>query len=430
MSSRQTRRSMYPAEADERASDDDVDLALASLLQNWLVLGFLEDICQVAISMSYLTRFDNVGVASVNTRNLPFLLYAQKLRISKLPLVERSRYLIRAQDIVASHQDIVEALVESLNLQIAPYAGAEDEEVEAALGAFPRLLNDVLTLATKISEITVYSLNNSRVSDDEDPAVSYSRPLQELAPKNQLLEAGFCPTFFEQQNFKTLSASHWLAWWGESTGISKLENHGECEEELCALENFTESNSQHSDSCDKRLCVAVKPSLSDVMTAISAGAFPLMQITNRADKALALSVKQVANLKPVKYIAISHVWRHGLGSTSEHGLPCCRIRSLWEDLTKSRVCEGGEGQDAQASPFFWIDSLCIPASPEQRKIAIQGINQIFRESSEVLVIDKNLTSIKKPGATAETLLAATVCSGWQTRCVDSRTLSIRNCKPR
>ena len=175
----------------------------------------------------------------------------------------------------------------------------------------------------------------------------------------------------------------------------------------------------HRPSCSGLQCSQIKPSLSDINAAIDAGEVPLVQVhlEARSGTLIRLSIHRCTESKPLEYVTISHVWRHGLGSTSEAGLWQCQLHALWRILCMSRLYDNRQANDELVSPLFWIDSLCIPASPKHRKVAIESINAVFRNSSEVLVVDLNLLSLNVRSVNQETALAAFICCAWQTRYV-------------
>ena len=78
------------------------------------------------------------------------------------------------------------------------------------------------------------------------------------------------------------------------------------------------------------------------------------------------------------YLAISHVWADGLGSTSEAGLPRCQVERL-AALARSLVPESGA---------FWIDSLCVPRASDLRKTAIKAMGRTYKDAFAVLVLDQ------------------------------------------
>lgn len=87
------------------------------------------------------------------------------------------------------------------------------------------------------------------------------------------------------------------------------------------------------------------------------------------------------------YVAISHVWADGLGSSS-NSLPRCQLRRLSrlvQDLypyRRSDIC-------------FWIDTLACPVSPRESKImALELMGQTYKDAHKVVVLDESLTCLE------------------------------------
>ncbi|EIW56617.1 uncharacterized protein TRAVEDRAFT_87268, partial [Trametes versicolor FP-101664 SS1] len=105
------------------------------------------------------------------------------------------------------------------------------------------------------------------------------------------------------------------------------------------------------------------------------------------------------------YVAISHVWADGMGSTTEDGLPACVVKRI-ASLVQGLHPETGA---------FWMDSLCVPDSRDVRKRAIKLMTQTYRDAASVLVIDNCIRaqcSEKKPWD--ENLFGIST-SGWTRR---------------
>jgi hypothetical protein len=103
------------------------------------------------------------------------------------------------------------------------------------------------------------------------------------------------------------------------------------------------------------------------------------------------------------YVAISHVWADGLGSTTEEGLPLCQIKRL-SAITRELVPDGA----------FWIDSLCVPAVRDMRNRAIGLMAQTYKDAAVVLVIDSGIRSTSISASREEKLLRV-LSSGWMQR---------------
>ncbi len=89
------------------------------------------------------------------------------------------------------------------------------------------------------------------------------------------------------------------------------------------------------------------------------------------------------------FVAISHVWADGLGSTAELvGLvPTCQVARI-ANLARLLVSDGA----------FWIDSLCVSDSKALRNRAIRLMAATYRQAERVLVLDATIwqLAIKTP----------------------------------
>ncbi|KAK9793520.1 hypothetical protein SCARD494_06104 [Seiridium cardinale] len=108
-------------------------------------------------------------------------------------------------------------------------------------------------------------------------------------------------------------------------------------------------------------------------------------------------VRNQGSRPSIRYVAISHVWRGGLGNPSMNSLPACqlgRIQDLVNRLYGSRD-----------SPVpLWIDTLCVPLPPGNRRLAIQNMKAVYQNADKVLVLDTFLESSKLSANATENLM--------------------------
>jgi Heterokaryon incompatibility protein (HET) len=83
------------------------------------------------------------------------------------------------------------------------------------------------------------------------------------------------------------------------------------------------------------------------------------------------------------FVAISHVWSHGLGNPSSNALPVCQLRYLFELIRKISSTE----------VYLWIDTISVPVTREHKKIALRTLGQVYRQAHHVLVIDRHLVQV-------------------------------------
>ena len=105
-----------------------------------------------------------------------------------------------------------------------------------------------------------------------------------------------------------------------------------------------------------------------------------------------------------RYVAFSHVWVDGLGSTTEHGIYECQARCL------AALAEQASGVGVP----WWIDSLCVPDSELHRQKSMRQLRNVYNNATKVLVIDKAISQCGSD-STAEDLLWAVVSSSWMQR---------------
>ncbi|KAK0456817.1 hypothetical protein EV421DRAFT_1886994 [Armillaria borealis] len=96
------------------------------------------------------------------------------------------------------------------------------------------------------------------------------------------------------------------------------------------------------------------------------------------------------------YIAISHVWADGLGSTTEKGLPACQVSKASRALRRDSSQVG------------------LPELHKLRKKAIRMMAQTYRQAHTVLVIDAGISACP-PSMHATEKLFRIKMSGWMQR---------------
>ncbi|PBK87259.1 hypothetical protein ARMGADRAFT_972065 [Armillaria gallica] len=112
----------------------------------------------------------------------------------------------------------------------------------------------------------------------------------------------------------------------------------------------------------------------------------------------------VRSASDTPYVAISHVWADGLGSTTEEGLPRCQVERLAG--LASKLVPGGA---------FWQDGLCIPKEQVHRNRAITLMTETYTDADKVLVLDGGLRTACKVSSPKEECLLRIATSGWLQR---------------
>ncbi|KAG7115894.1 hypothetical protein HYQ44_007339 [Verticillium longisporum] len=76
-------------------------------------------------------------------------------------------------------------------------------------------------------------------------------------------------------------------------------------------------------------------------------------------------------------------------------------------------------QTLKRSPLFWMDTLCIPVSPQYANIRQKAISKmalIYTAAAQVLVVDRDLENMSIAKRSTAELTAWTATSKWNTRC--------------
>ncbi|EMD32910.1 hypothetical protein CERSUDRAFT_68326 [Gelatoporia subvermispora B] len=181
-------------------------------------------------------------------------------------------------------------------------------------------------------------------------------------------------------------------------------SHDQCTRDICVSNNIDPAVYTNLHVTEGCTCSFVVPPIERIKDALLRREIPIIRIhaVNTPDDAdVKISCKTASSDTP--YVAISHVWADGLGSTTERGLPMCQLRRLAE-FAHSLV-DGG---------FLWLDALCVPEEKELRKFAIGLMGQTYRQATKVFVIDSGIRSCSVNAPTEEKLLRV-VTSGWMQR---------------
>ncbi|OTA66075.1 hypothetical protein K449DRAFT_392008 [Hypoxylon sp. EC38] len=212
-----------------------------------------------------------------------------------------------------------------------------------------------------------------------EPALTQSFPanwdeLKEFATA-EMLALGWCKsecTLLEQHDgaynfFSTrLTTSRWRM------------DHSKCHENLCFADNVDEEtyktvHVQQGCKCD---WIHAKP--QELITVLEKGCVP--RITISKDGNLVVGCDQ-------PYIAISHVWAHGLGNPKDNALPRCQIDRLANYISALDVDIGHQNL------AIWMDTLCVPVHPSlemYRDKAIKLMGPTYQDAVAVLVLDRDI----------------------------------------
>ncbi|KAI0651219.1 hypothetical protein C8Q79DRAFT_898151 [Trametes meyenii] len=180
---------------------------------------------------------------------------------------------------------------------------------------------------------------------------------------------------------------------------SSFEDHRGCTESSCVFYTIDATTyiPKHADSDPSGSCYYIRPPVEEVTRLLSEGVIPVIFYDG--------SRLHVRKSTSGPYVAISHVWADGMGSTTQAGLPRCVVERI-SGLATSLLPKHG---------LFWIDSLCIPVQRELRKKAIKLMASTYREAAKVLVVDAGIRATCSESAPREENLLRITFSGWNKR---------------
>lgn len=193
--------------------------------------------------------------------------------------------------------------------------------------------------------------------------------------------------------------------------FSQYLQHEKCSESECLALQISDSDyeTKHVDSCPKdSSCSTTTIDQGQLSRILFSGGIPILYMSFSSEATTPRLHVLDYNSHPRDFIAISHVWAHGLGNPTENALPSCQLYRL-NDLCSSSSPVVGK------RPAFWIDTLCIPvAVPSARKLAIMRLSSTFRLACRVLVLDADLQRSSMNCSRTE-LATRVTCCGWMRR---------------
>ncbi len=385
---------------------ESVASAVAAMLQSWLYFGLLESVLGKHMHVSYLVRADGAGKRYIFTENLHACLQAW---IFKIRLADEGVKLETHHQALKA-MAYVHSWVERLNIWTNPDHAHFYKKVEETYPKFTQLLVTILPSIVRLAEM----IDSARISAMPPSALlslglAWKHPQQVRDYRERLLiEKGWCPFTIQMLSFNlSESTVDWLAC---LPAKASLDLHSNCSGVECVRNNIDPHD--YEASHDSKLCEGgcpnVRPPIADVIGTLGnkEDSIPVLSIIDQGDGVkVSVTCRSMASPDAEDYIAISHVWVDGLGSTAEIGIPECQAR---------RLLKLGQEVAQKPTPRLWIDSLCIPAATEVRKKAIILMADTYSNASTVLVIDKTIRQ-QKSSNTIQDLYCTIFSSSWMQR---------------
>ena len=142
------------------------------------------------------------------------------------------------------------------------------------------------------------------------------------------------------------------------------------------------------------------------------GSLPLLRI-HQHQSLTQIVVDIVPSNDASRYVALSHVWAHGLGNPHANGLPRCQLSYLWK-LVK-QLHKASDPEDAREL-LLWCDTLSCPVGPkEARELALREMYRTYENATYVLVLEKSLLSYDLEAIHLDELCMRILNSSWRRR---------------
>ncbi|KAI5839389.1 hypothetical protein DFP73DRAFT_634592 [Morchella snyderi] len=284
-------------------------------------------------------------------------------------------------------------------------------------------IRDVLPLDTAMSILILSeSLLNAAIITLRAPRESVLRNVAFFHTNNPLeermLNRGWCISTVKMLHDSLDHTGLYTASLLRFSSITGRQSHQGCTVESCRSNFVSEATYQtsHTEACQAQGssgCFHISVDIPKVCSILRRGGIPVVNIIacGKDNEDIELAVVESS-----PYVAISHVWAQGLGNVRANSLPRCQLFHL-RAATRELVLQTSTEEQVLEQPAIWIDTLCIPVHPdlkEDRKAAIVSLGKIFKEASQVLVLDADMQTCPKNASRLErgTRLQ---CAGWMRR---------------
>jgi hypothetical protein len=156
--------------------------------------------------------------------------------------------------------------------------------------------------------------------------------------------------------------------------------HGDCSTAACSNHLTSLSQLQTKHRTETCVCGEIPFSEVDLLRILRSGGVPgISEISGPQNQ----RYYELVDITGRSFVAISHVWAHGLGNPSRNSLPLCQLAHLFH-LAKGI---------SSPNPLLWIDTITVPVSSEYKKLALGKLRQVYQGANKVLVIDRHLLQV-------------------------------------
>jgi Heterokaryon incompatibility protein (HET) len=365
-----------------------------AMIQSWLFFGLLES----AFGAPFRTR-DYVRIV-----NGQCVMDTTKLRTY---IDCYYAYLVSNQGVGSELQEQREAMVQSLryaaywNRGLATFSASRKP-----LASNSEIFTHVARLTVLVGE-AVWAVGQKFPSQEKRffiDCIWYLEPGYERQLKRRITDHGWCPSLFDRMNnFARLPAS-FLEYMSIYPCPKVARNRHQTCRTRCLEYNVDDpATYQAKHRREDCTCRNLRFPVQAIEDALRASAIAIVDGNELLKSSSGNVIKSWTLSSPLRFVTFSHVWSDGLGSDTERGLPACQVKYLHDLAMK-----------AAGTPYFWVDSLCIPRRQDLRTLAISRMSEPYRSSSATIVIDDGIRRCSTLDSSQVQLLAVSL-STWQER---------------
>ena len=265
----------------------------------------------------------------------------------------------------------------------------------------------VVRLADAIRLVSQHVINNTiGASGAFDIIVAGFKPAMNIR-RLRLIDRGWGPALLKK--FRHMFNASCLDWLDGSGKSNPIGGHQQCSDLECVRNNIDPSTYAMCHQAADCNCILIRPPEDQVLLIIDNGDIPTFTTSGLGDS-MTLEVVPCSAATIGEYVAISHVWVDGLGSTTEKGIPRCQA------LRFNKLAQTALGRQ---NALWWIDSVCVPAAEMQRRKAIANLRNTYCHAAMVVVIDRYIHGCSMHADSgiihSEAMLWAIVSSAWMQR---------------
>ncbi|EMD32913.1 hypothetical protein CERSUDRAFT_126427, partial [Gelatoporia subvermispora B] len=385
----------------------------AALHQSQLTFGILETFLDVHIPERHLLRRMPDGTMLITTQKVLLLLQDCHRRMRNLKesnFDALKQWMERAQDAL------------KISTALIVWEGYADYRTFSNVALSSQDIARILFMATTLNEVLFDFLIEEAQGLSSVNLRSLTVPSRIFDDcRREMVADGWCPFTVARLasdspctlGFASMRKLH------VSGGVGHRE-HTRCTNKMCVSSNIDPVSYNNLHVTEGCTCTSVTPPIDQIKSALLHHEIPIVRIMDNVRQSsreargtrtyspddpdrpdIEMECRSTSSGTP--YIAISHVWSDGLGSTTERGLLICQLRRLAEYA--HQMVDGG---------YLWLDALCIPGEQGARKLAIGMIGETYQRAHAVLVLDSGIQSCSV-AAPMEQKLLCIVTSRWMQR---------------